>query len=503
MNTDTLATLMRGLDPTAKVSDAILDEVVPRERLLQRIQVSMARTERESVRKSRAIRDRVAVRIGAVATTLALIVAGAASLLGSTPGAITSVAIPAAAAGQWNLAGYITNAGWHEANSTGPLPTSIQATNQFDCPTASTCYAVGNDNSSQTQNSQGVITVTRDGGASWASVLAPDNGTLFESISCLTVDVCRALGEVPNSGISPELYSTKDGGSTWSLTPVPGPNMGNLQLACASELHCVVFGSVPTSNSTSISREAYVTSDAGNSWSPVTLPASFTPSDSAQSAIECFGDGRCVAAGTNSATTAIASRAAIIYSVDFGATWLSSTAPPVATSTTFLTCASSQNCLMVASATDGSQTPSGVLTSADGGATWTPENASGLTAVSGRPFSLNVVACSTTGQCWASGQIAQSSCQGSCPYDPAQAAILSSTNNGRTWDSVSLPQPQNASLQFEAVNPVVCASATNCFAVGILATTSSAAAGGEQPIQQDAILSWTPGQPAATVKTAV
>src|SRR5688572_21119134 len=69
-----------------------------------------------------------------------------------------------------------------------------------DCPSATTCYAVG---------AGGVIRKTGDGGRHWQAL---KSGTTLEldGISCASASTCVAVGEAGT------VMRTVDGGDTWS-----------------------------------------------------------------------------------------------------------------------------------------------------------------------------------------------------------------------------------------------------------------------------------------------
>jgi hypothetical protein len=107
----------------------------------------------------------------------------------------------------------------------------------------------------------------------------------------------------------------------------------------------------------------------------------------------------------------------------------------------------------------------------------------------GKPLVIDSVSCPTSTNCWASGTIYESTCQGSCPYVPVQAAMLTSSDGGLTWTQQALPSPPNSSLQYVGDSPVECVSGISCFAVGTLELTQAAKAGGDPWVQQDVVLS--------------
>ena len=131
----------------------------------------------------------------------------------------------------------IRKAGWAEQTSG-----TSQNLQRIDCPTAGTCFAVGEN---------GTIRATTNGGATWVS---QDSGTgqhLF-GISCPTASTCFAVGE------NGTIRATTNGGASWS-----GQSSGTTQrlrgISCASALTCLVIGGVNTSTGVR-------TTTGGSSW---------------------------------------------------------------------------------------------------------------------------------------------------------------------------------------------------------------------------------------------
>ncbi len=86
MNDELLQNLMESLDPARELSDATLDELVPHDQLLAKIAAGVASEQLESRRaKPIPIWRRVPTLIGTSAVAIALAVAGATTLLNSSP----------------------------------------------------------------------------------------------------------------------------------------------------------------------------------------------------------------------------------------------------------------------------------------------------------------------------------------------------------------------------------------------------------------------------------
>jgi photosystem II stability/assembly factor-like uncharacterized protein len=424
------------------------------------------------------------------ATIVAVIMVGGQTSVPVTPGGGSTVVIPAPVKGQWSLAGYITKTGWQANSSSGPLPTSLQATEQLVCPSASTCYAVGVG--SPYGKGQGVIAVTHDGGSTWQQSLLLNGGIYIPGITCFSELLCRAIGGVPNSDLPPRLYTTTDGGQTWQTLAIPGTGMDIYQLACSTSSDCVVIGSVPWSTSASSNNEIFVTTDGGKDWRPGSLPPTF---GSGGTGLQCFSNGHCLVTGYETSAAASQWESPIaFYSDDSGATWSRASMPTVSAAIFLVSCSSPQDCVDILSERDsGTLTVVGELVTTDGGENWTSVTTTGLnSSVAAHTLIVDSLACTSDSQCWASGHLQGSLCQGSCLYAPDQAVMLSTNDGGRTWNPVPLPTAPSTSLQFDSDYPVSCANASHCFAVGQLTQTPSSLPTGSTAIEQDVVLSWVP-----------
>lgn len=411
----------------------------------------------------------------------------------STPSRVpATAATPTAPTGGWKLAGYITEPGARVSSGSIQLSTSQQFTTQLACPTATTCYSDGTNIANAKQNSQSVITVTHDGGATWHQVLAPGHGIYFYGFTCPDPSRCMVASAVPNSDASPSMFTTTDGGTTWTSLSMPGSDASTVALSCATSSDCVVLetargGAGPTGAS-------YFTTDGGQTWSNSTLPSSFFPSGTGDPDLQCFVNGRCIAMGNQADGAHGQKSLAVIYSANGGASWTSGKLPPMTPSvTTFgvLSCADVEHCVAIESTqgTSGFIATSGALVTDDGGQTWTSLPTTDLnSANSSTPMSFDSISCSTATDCWASGHIYESLCQGSCAYVPPRGALMATTDGGQTWTAVPLPTPPSPTLQYGVVSPVSCVIGRDCFAVGVLATTQAAAEAGTPIVNQDVVL---------------
>jgi photosystem II stability/assembly factor-like uncharacterized protein len=404
----------------------------------------------------------------------------------------TATGTPLVHLGAWKLAGYITQPGVQVSSGSFQLSTSQQFTTQLACPSESTCYSDGTNVANVDQNSQSVLTVTRDGGATWNQVLSPGHGIYLWGITCPAVTSCMVAGAIPNSVASPSMYETTNGGSTWTSLPMPGADVSTIGLSCATTSRCVVLETVSVGpNPKAVS---YFTSNGGHTWHSSSFPRSFFPSGTAGPDVQCFVNGHCIALGYQADDSHGHISGAVIYSTDSGATWTSSHLPPMESSFTafgVFSCAGDEHCVSIESSqtSHGILATSGVLVTNDGGQTWNSFPTTDLTSTNpATPTSFDSISCATTTDCWASGQTDESVCQGSCAYVPAKGDLISTTDGGQTWTAVPLPAPPSPALQYGSVWPVSCVNGSGCFAVAALETTEAAAKAGTTIVNQEVVL---------------
>jgi hypothetical protein len=136
-------------------------------------------------------RSRVWAVVAAAAVVVAAVVTPLVADHSTSSPAHFATRIPAAVSETWRLAGYITQPGLQVSSGSTSLSTSQQSTTQLACPTVTTCYSDGTNVPSVKQNSQSVITVTHDGGATWHQVLSPGHDVYFFGFTCCHLPALR------------------------------------------------------------------------------------------------------------------------------------------------------------------------------------------------------------------------------------------------------------------------------------------------------------------------
>jgi photosystem II stability/assembly factor-like uncharacterized protein len=252
----------------------------------------------------------------------------------------------------------------------GAMAAGAPALLAIDCPSATVCVAVGRGGSVRSSNA----------GRSWTSVSIASPNTTLLSVSCPTVHLCFSVGVSPGSNgpFSGQLLSSADGGSTWASANLPA-SVGALgSVDCPSTTFCVAVGA-----------SIVVSTDGGTTWNV----RGVNGGTGVLRSVSCLSSTTCVAVGPNpSVAQNLQSAAFEVLTTDGGATWNPVSMPASSGMLNVVTCASGSNC-EAAGSTIG-PLPSRILTSSDGGASWSspPSLTNVLTAIS-------AVSCGTASAC--------------------------------------------------------------------------------------------------------
>ncbi len=309
-----------------------------------------------------------------------------------------------------------------------------------------------------------------------------------------------ALGREPSSSAAP----------TWHVIGAPSP-VGQVYAAavCPTSRVCLAADDL-----TSASSRIVVSSDGGRTWRPARLPSPPT----SLAALACPTASECLAVGVRG-DPEVRSRLAIEVSRDGGASW---SAVPLAASLetaaignrlTAVACASALDCVAVGAATSpapppstgcapptcvaGSSGPTGstygplVLTTSDGGATWTSA------PVTGTFFSAAQAACARTGDCQVAG-LGYTHCApttlGGRTCSSAGSMLGGVLGTGGATPTP--PSPTTGSWATETVpansftlNGVACPGVTTCLAIG--QSADSTLGHGVVLLTNDAGAAWT------------
>lgn len=259
------------------------------------------------------------------------------------------------------------------------------AISSISCPTSLLCFAAGSQPvvSPGRTSSAAYIAVSTDGGLHWSNSLTGDSST--QSVVELLSISCGSEVDcvaVGDSGV----VSTADGGATWTVQGfISSLNGGYLTgVSCASKRHCVTVG---VGGSGGLVPEVLVTNDDGLNWTNTfSLPVG-----EYIDSVDCPSARACVSVGYPNRGGPVP----VITSADGGGTWSQRTVP--GGSLTGLTCVNARLCTAVGPAIVGT-TGGSIVGTTDGGATW------GSEATYSSPIPpLASVACVSVHVCLAAG----------------------------------------------------------------------------------------------------
>jgi len=247
----------------------------------------------------------------------------------------------------------------------------------------------------------------------------PAGITELSSVSCASATSCYAVGYGVSAGTRSGVMLSYTGGTAWSKVTTSGVELIG-SIACPTTATCVL-----TANNTATPVPAPLAYTFNTSTSAFTAVTPSSPAPSTLSQVTCGSSvsGLCVLTGT------VGTNAEAWVSTNTGSTWTAVTGIP--TGTSFLgtpVCTTGTSCVL----TDNTPaTPSGQIldltgTPAAGPTSWA---ATAATLPAGIQ-SLSGLSCTST-VCDASGQVLSGT--------TGQGVLLTSTNGGSTWTSASLP----------------------------------------------------------------
>jgi RHS repeat-associated protein len=311
----------------------------------------------------------------------------------------------------------------------------------ISCPSASTCYAVGNV-------SQGVA-FTKMTGSIWSTPTLIAGVTTLSSLSCPTAQSCFAVG-MSSSPSVPVVEQSTNSGVAWVQLGMPSSMVTMNVISCSSATACAVGGSETVAGNTYGAFITLTTNGTSPSWG--------TPNQLAfrqtVGGLSCTSIGYC---------GAIVDGATFMYSINTGGSWTNGSIPPpsgrgnnyvsvsCANSGTSSTCVVAGYC---PSGVGGCYSFSGGVFAgtSDSGTTWTS---------GGVGAGLSEVACGSATQCIALGIQAYGCGYGCTWYGPMATTITPVTGVSKT-DTLPITDTTANASQLSAV---ACAAAT-CFIGG-------------------------------------
>lgn len=268
-----------------------------------------------------------------------------------------------------------TNGGktWTPYTSLPQSSTAQWYFNAISCPTTSVCWAAGAGDMTGDHYTQPLVAKSTDGGQTWtvkspASWAVANAGYWANSIDCVSATTCWVAGIGPSDLAGPFVAATTDGGATWtdfqnlpSFTPYDPNGTYTLNtIWCSSALSCVAAGGLNESDGQA---QVISTSDGGATWS-------LSPDPTLRSLqqlweLSCLpvpgGLPTChAAADANSAAGPV-----VITSTDGGTTWSGRETVDNTGWMSAMSCADAQHCWAA-----GAGTKLGLLGTSDGGSAW-------------------------------------------------------------------------------------------------------------------------------------
>ena len=364
------------------------------------------------------------------------------------------------------------------------------------CPTPSLCIAVGGTEVSPVSSGSGqvvpLVDVTTDGGGYWVETIPTIAPGLVDeylySVSCATANTCVAVGTGTTSSNSlvPVIERSVDGGGSWQPISVSvASGTGSLYgVACLnnpgqlSATTCIASG---TSYGSYQIPTLLRSTDAGQTWQQVSNPASSLMGSYQQ--VACMSSLSCLVVGTVATPPAPGSnyQATVLSTSDGGSSWTLdqiasatfASGSPVIPFLDAISCISTSTC--IAGGVNETFSSTGTITnevpiayySATSGVSWQSESIPD-TWPSGSFATVFGATClpTSTGPCYLSGYSWASNGTGL-----TGPLLDESSNGGLTWQGLVIPNaPTSLYFGFTGIN---CNADSLCFAVGALYSTPS------------------------------
>lgn len=274
------------------------------------------------------------------------------------------------------------------------------------CPTADTCYAVGN----------GTMATTRNGGASWDDSPAPWRYEWQSKLVCASTTACYVL--ILGTGV----WATTDGGISWQSAKII-TSYQLVDVACPAVTTCFAVGDAGT---------VFKTID-GKTWTEPGAPVG-GPLDtvSCPAARDCFAGG---------------DPGVILNTMD-GKTWKRDRTMPDFRALS-LACPSTTTCLAAGFGADPSTTQ--FLRTTDGGASWNSVGSYRSYFPGGR------LTCASVSVCFLPLNIGWVTIADGISLGGGN--ILRTTNGGASWNAYALPEGYS-------IQSISCPGAQTCVAAG-------------------------------------
>ncbi len=215
----------------------------------------------------------------------------------------------------------------------------------------------------------------------------------------------------------------------WTLQHSPTKS-GLRGISCTAAGACYAVG---------VGGTILTTTGAGAPWT-----TQHSPTTVQLSAISCPATAMCYAVGSSGTVVSLKTA---------GGAWHAQTSNSKAF-LTGVTCRNTTTCFAVGTNSPAAPLTATIMTTHDGGATWTSRVYSKAT---GGPAALFGVTCSGSTICYAVGTDSTTA--------PTKSFILTTMDAGRTWTQHTMPTPA-------VLTGITCPNATSCYALGTNTTTS-------------------------------
>ncbi len=207
---------------------------------------------------------------------------------------------------------------WLGTLTTVTLPSPVNSLSALDCVTARHCWAVGSTVGAGGEPNGATVIVTADGGATWTVQPIPATVGYLSGISCSDRRHCTAVGQTTQtSNGQGAIITTGNGGANWNAATLPAGILDITAVNCQLNLRCLAIGT------TAAGTAALAPSTAQPGWVQVgSLPPTLTGATS----ISCPDAQHCwVTAHVAVDVDHVAGQVAV--TTNGGATWATTAAP--------------------------------------------------------------------------------------------------------------------------------------------------------------------------------
>jgi hypothetical protein len=279
-----------------------------------------------------------------------------------------------------------------------PIPATVAFAAAVACSGPRQCVVVG-----QSQSAQAVAVTTADGGASWSPASVPTGLGDLSAVTCQPGGSCMALGSGP-AGVA-ALVST-DGGVSWTQAGTVGAGVTGISgVDCVGSVGCWAVGRTAAAGGHTAG-VVVGTANGGATWTVVPTPAGVGSLDGVWcGAGSAVGVGavpagspvgvagvRCTVVGTTAtvSTSPRTGNGVVLTTADGGATWTDQPVPATVAQLLGVSCIGASACLAVGNSPAASTTAGVTLATGSPAQPWaqavavaSPQPLAGVWCVSG------------------------------------------------------------------------------------------------------------------------